>query len=110
MDHDVILTIVTAIAGALGIKEIWNIWKKKIDIQAKKDLTTLRNQQLIVTDVMQEQRKTMEEMTTRIMSLEDKIDKLIKENIMLREKLARMEERLLINAKLKVNRKRAAGS
>jgi predicted RNase H-like nuclease (RuvC/YqgF family) len=110
MDHDVILTIVTAIAGALGIKEIWNIWKKKIDIQAKKDLTALQHQQLIVTDVMQEQRKSMEEMTARIISLEDKIDKLIKENIMLREKLARMEERLLINAKLKVNRKRAAGS
>ena len=109
MDHDVILTIVTAIAGALGIKEIWNIWKKKIDIQAKKDLTALQHQQLIVTDVMQEQRKSMEEMTARIISLEDKIDKLIKENIMLREKLARMEERLLINAKLKVNRKRSVG-
>ena len=109
MDHDVILTIVTAIAGALGIKEIWNIWKKKIDIQAKKDLTALQHQQLIVTDVMQEQRKSMEEMTTRIISLEDKIDKLITENIMLREKLARMEERLLINAKLKVNRKRSVG-
>ena len=105
MDHDVILTIVTAIAGALGIKEIWNIWKKKIDIQAKKDLTTLRNQQQIVTDVMQEQRKSMEEMTTRILSLEEKIDQLVKENIMLREKLARMEERLLLNAKKKVNRK-----
>jgi len=109
MDHDVILTIVTAIAGALGIKEIWNIWKKKIDIQAKKDLTALQHQQLIVTDVMQEQRKSMEEMTGRIISLEDKIDKLITENIMLREKLARMEERLLINAKLKVNRKRSVG-
>jgi predicted RNase H-like nuclease (RuvC/YqgF family) len=105
MDQDVILTLVTAIAGALGIKEIWNIWKKKIDIQAKKDLSALQNQQQIVTDVMQEQRKTMEEMTTRILSLEDKIEKLIKENIMLREKLARMEERLVLNAKKKVNRK-----
>ncbi len=105
MDQDVILTLVTAVAGALGIKEIWNIWKKKIDIQAKKDLSTLQNQQQIVTDVMQEQRKTMEEMTTRILSLEDKIEKLIKENIMLREKLARMEERLVLNAKKKVNRK-----
>ena len=54
---------------------------------------------------MQEQRKTIEEMTTRILSLEDKIEKLIKENIMLREKLARMEERLVLNAKKQVNRK-----
>ena len=71
MDQDVILTIVTALAGALGIKEIWNIWKKKIDIQAKKDLSAIQNQQRIVTDVIQEQRKTMEEMTTRILSLEE---------------------------------------
>ena len=108
MDQDVILTLVTAVAGALGIKEIWNIWKKKIDIQAKKDLSAIQNQQQIVTDVIQEQRKTMEEMTTRILSLEEKIDQLVKENIMLREKLARMEERLLLNAKKKVNRKRVS--
>jgi predicted RNase H-like nuclease (RuvC/YqgF family) len=108
MDQDVILTLVTAVAGALGIKEIWNIWKKKIDIQAKKDLSAIQNQQRIVTDVIQEQRKTMEEMTTRILSLEEKIDQLVKENIMLREKLARMEERLLLNAKKKVNRKRVS--
>lgn len=108
MDQDVILTLVTAVAGALGIKEVWNIWKKKIDIQAKKDLSAIQNQQRIVTDVIQEQRKTMEEMTTRILSLEEKIDQLVKENIMLREKLARMEERLLLNAKKKVNRKRVS--
>jgi predicted RNase H-like nuclease (RuvC/YqgF family) len=108
MDQDVILTLVTAVAGELGIKEIWNIWKKKIDIQAKKDLSAIQNQQRIVTDVIQEQRKTMEEMTTRILSLEEKIDQLVKENIMLREKLARMEERLLLNAKKKVNRKRVS--
>ena len=86
----------------------FNIWKKKIDIQAKKDLSAIQNQQRIVTDVIQEQRKTMEEMTTRILSLEEKIDQLVKENIMLREKLARMEERLLLNAKKKVNRKRVS--
>ena len=108
MDQDVILTLVTAVAGALGIKEIWNIWKKKIDIPAKRDLSAIQNQQRIVTDVIQEQRKTMEEMTTRILSLEEKIDQLVKENIMLREKLARMEERLLLNAKKKVNRKRVS--
>ena len=106
MDQDVILTIVTALAGALGIKEIWYIWKKKIDIQAKKDLSSLHNQQKIVTDVIKEQRNTVEEMTKRIILLEEKIETLIKENIMLREKLARMEERLLLNAKKSSGRKR----
>ena len=106
MDQDVILTIVTALAGALGLKEIWNIWKKKIDIQAKIDLSLLHNQQKIVTSVIKEQRNTVEEMTTRIISLEEKIETLIKENIMLREKLARMEERLILNAKKSSSRKR----
>ena len=30
-----LLSIIAAIAGALGIKELWNIWKKKIDIKCR---------------------------------------------------------------------------
>ena len=33
-DHDLIV-IVTALASALGLKEIWNIIKKKMDLSAK---------------------------------------------------------------------------
>ena len=30
-------TMLVALISALGIKEIWNIWKKKLDLDAKKD-------------------------------------------------------------------------
>jgi len=31
MDDTTIITVLTALVSALGIKEVWNIWKKKID-------------------------------------------------------------------------------
>ena len=45
-------------------------------------------------------------MKDKIIELEIKIDKLITENIDLHKKLARMEERLLLNANRKSTRKR----
>jgi len=36
MDDTTIITVLTALVSALGIKEIWAIWKKKIDQQNKK--------------------------------------------------------------------------
>ena len=42
----------------------------------------------------------------KIESLESRIDVLIQENTQLREKLARVEERLILNAKKKVNSRR----
>ena len=35
-DHNLIV-IVTALVSALGLKEIWNIIKKRMDLSAKKD-------------------------------------------------------------------------
>jgi chaperonin cofactor prefoldin len=51
--------------------------------------------------------QVVEQLKAKIDDLETKIDALIKENGMLREKLARMEERLLISAKKRVTRKRS---
>jgi len=50
--------------------------------------------------------RVIEELKDKIGELEVKIDKLIKENIDLHKKLARMEERLVLNAKSKSTRKR----
>ena len=50
--------------------------------------------------------KVIEELKDKITILEAKIDSSITENTALREKLARMEERLLLNAKTKATRKR----
>lgn len=50
--------------------------------------------------------KVIEELKDKISELELKIDVLITENTQLRVKLAKMEERLILNAKSKVSRKR----
>ena len=35
-DHSILMAV-TALISAIGLKEIWSIWKKKIDITAQKD-------------------------------------------------------------------------
>lgn len=78
--------ILIALISALGVKEIWNIIKKKIDISAKKE----DNQ--------------IERLTEKISSLELKIDELIQENMNLKVKLAKMEERILLTAKNRIKK------
>ena len=99
MDDTTIITVLTALVSALGIKEIWNIWKKKIDLNNKR-----LSKDEITKDKLTAQ--VIEELKNKIEELEIKIDNLIKENIELREKLARMEERLVLNAKKSSTRKR----
>jgi len=110
MDETTLIGILVTLIGALGIKELWNIWKKKIDVQAKKDIITLSNDHQILHEVIEEQRKTIEDMTKRIIILEDKIDQLIEENRDCAVKLARMEERILLSAKKSSARKRKVKS
>jgi|TARA_R100000781_G_scaffold114662_2_gene86057 regulator of replication initiation timing len=93
-DHSLIM-IISTLVTALGIKEIWQLVKKRMDIKAAKEK---RVDGLSI--------KVIEELKDKITILEAKIDSLITENTALREKLARMEERLLLNAKTKATRKR----
>ena len=93
-DHS-LLMVITSLVGALGLKSIWDIIKKKMDIAAAKDE---RVDGLSV--------KVIEELKEKISELELKIDVLITENTQLRVKLAKMEERLILNAKSKASRKR----
>tara|TARA_R110002096_G_scaffold421843_1_gene627954 strand:+ start:79 stop:462 length:384 start_codon:yes stop_codon:yes gene_type:complete len=90
MEQTSLLVIVTTLVTALGIKEIWSIVKKRMDINAKKDE---RNDVLSV--------KVIEELKNKIDALETKIDALIMENIELHKQVAKMEERLLQNARKK---------
>jgi hypothetical protein len=90
MEQTSLLVIVTTLVTALGIKEIWSIVKKRMDIKAKKDE---RNDEFSV--------KVIEELKNKIDALETKIDALIMENIELHKQVAKMEERLLQNARKK---------
>ena len=105
MDETTLIGILVTLISALGLKEIWNIWKKKIDIQGQKDLITLSKEHQILHGVIEEQRNTIEDMTKRIVLLEGKIDQLIEDNKDCAIKLARMEERLLLSAKQRSTRK-----
>jgi len=99
-DHDLIV-IVTALASALGLKEVWNIIKKRMDLSAKKDKSNEATKDKLTAQVI-------EELKNKIGELEVKIDSLIKENIELNIKLARMEERLMQSAKKRVQKRRKA--
>ena len=92
-DHSLLMAI-TALVGGLGVKQIWDIIKKKMDIKANKEA---RNDGFQV--------QVIEQLKEKIDDLEKKIDSLIKENTQLREKLARMEERIILTAKKRVNKK-----
>lgn len=93
-DHSLIM-IISTLVGALGIKEIWNIVKKRMDISAAKDE---RVDGLSL--------KVIEELKDKITALELKIDVLITENTELRVKVAKMEERLIQNAKKSASRRK----
>ena len=93
-DHS-LLMVVTSLVGALGLKSIWDIVKKRMDIKAAKE-ERIDNLSIAV----------IEELKDKIVALELKIDELITENTALREKLARMEERILLSAKKSAGRKR----
>jgi len=86
-DHNLILAV-AGVVSALGIKEIWQLFKQKIDINAKKEE---RQDNL--------QARVIEELKNKIDGLERKIDELITENTHLRIKIAKMEERLIVTAK-----------
>ena len=88
-----LLSIIAAIATAIGVKEIWNIWKKKLDIKANKNSKELQ----LSTKVFF---STIRDLKNEILILEEKIEKLIEENTQCAIKLARMEERL--NAQQKI--------
>ena len=95
MDDHSLLMVVTSLIGALGLKEIWSIVKQKIDINAKKDE---REDNFYTIQI--------QELTSKITHLEKKIEVLIEENISLKIKIERMQSRLVLSAKNKVNRKR----
>ncbi len=94
MDDHSLIMVISTLVGALGIKEIWGIVKQKIDINAKKDE---REENIYVRQI--------DDLTSKIGQLEKKIEVLIDENIQLRVKVEKMQARLLMSAKKKVNKR-----
>ena len=91
MDNEILLSILTAITSALGVKEIWQLWKRRMELNEEKAQKDAKAKDKLMSEVILDLKRKIEE-------LEGKIDSLIEENTMLREKLARMEERLILSA------------
>lgn len=100
MEQEVLMSILTAITSALGVKEIWLIYKKRVELNQKKLNKDANLKDKLMSEVILDLKHKIEE-------LETKIDELIEENTMLREKLARMEERLMLSATSKARTKRS---
>lgn len=100
MENEILMSILTAITSALGIKEIWLIWKKRVEINEKRLTKDANLKDKLMSEVIIDLKHKIEQ-------LEEKIDELIEENTMLREKLARMEERLMMSAASKAANKRS---
>tara|TARA_R110002020_G_scaffold41891_9_gene123127 strand:- start:1877 stop:2287 length:411 start_codon:yes stop_codon:yes gene_type:complete len=98
MEIELLIYCITAIVSALGIKEVWSIWKRKIE---------LKNQILKKNEITKDQitSKVIDELKNRIRSLESKIDDLLTMNKECAVKLARLEERVMLSAKKNSNRK-----
>tara|TARA_R110000824_G_scaffold67449_1_gene174768 strand:- start:1366 stop:1665 length:300 start_codon:yes stop_codon:yes gene_type:complete len=79
--------ILIALISALGIKEIWNIIKKRMD---------QKNDQIKREDNLS--LKVIEELRSKLKNLEEKQNILIEENTSLKIKVARMEERIIKSA------------
>lgn len=100
MEQEVLMSVLTAITSALGIKEIWLIWKKRVELNNKKLTKDANLKDKLMSEVILDLKE-------KIDNLEEKIDELIEENTMLREKLARMEERLMLSATKSSQNKRS---
>ena len=91
MDEGTIIPMLVALIGALGLKEGWNIWKKKID-----------NSSSFKSSIREDNKKRISELEDKVEGLYIKIEILMKENANLRANVARLEERILLTAKNRI--------
>ena len=93
MDEGTIIPMLVALIGALGLKEGWNIWKKKIDNSAS-----------FKSSIREDNRKRIVGLEEKVKGLYEKIEALLLENATLKANVARLEERILITAKNRVKK------
>ena len=76
MDSESLILIVSGLAGAFGIKEVWNIIKKKMDINHSVSSSHNSYKQKRIEeleDELKEANKTILELTIRVSKLEERM-------------------------------------
>ena len=91
MQNETIISLVVGLIGALGLKEVWNIWKKKIDNSTK-----------IKSEIRKDNKQRIRELEDQVNELRERIEKLLIENADMKAHVARLEERILLTAKNRV--------
>ena len=94
MQNETIISLVVGLIGALGLKEVWNIWKKKIEISNS-----------FKSSIREDNKNRIGELEKKIEGLYKRIEELIEDNGKLKSILARLEERILLTAKNRVKKK-----
>ncbi len=91
MDNETLIPMLVALIGALGLKEGWNIWKKKIDHSTS-----------FKSSLREDNKKRITELEDKVAELYKKIELLLEENAKLQANVARLEERILLTAKNRI--------
>jgi len=94
MQNETIISLVVGLVGALGLKEVWNIWKKKID-----------NSTQIKSEIREDNKQRIRELEEQVNELRERIENLLLENASVKVTLARLEERILLTAKNRIKNK-----
>jgi len=94
MQNVTIISLVVGLIGALGLKEVWNIWKKKID-----------NSTQIKSEIRKDNKQRIRELEDQVNELRERIENLLLENADIKVNVARLEERILLTAKNRIKNK-----
>ena len=94
MQNETIISLVVGLIGALGLKEVWNIWKKKID-----------NSTQIKSEIRKDNKQRIRELEDQLNELRERIENLLLENADIKVNVARLEERILLTAKNRIKNK-----
>ena len=94
METETIMSLVVGLVGALGLKEGWNIWKKKID-----------NSTQIKSEIRKDNKQRIRELEDQVNELRERIENLLLENADIKVNVARLEERILLTAKNRIKNK-----
>jgi|TARA_R110000868_G_scaffold155294_1_gene381698 predicted nuclease with TOPRIM domain len=94
MQNETIISLVVGLIGALGLKEVWNIWKKKID-----------NSTQIKSEIRKDNKQRIRELEDQVNELRERIENLLLENADIKVNVARLEERILLTAKNRIKNK-----
>ena len=94
METETIISLVVGLVGALGLKEGWNIWKKKID-----------NSTQIKSEIREDNKQRIKELEDQVNELRERIEELLIKKADMKANVARLEERILLTAKNRVKNK-----